>query len=132
MSQPIEELYSCTVLDAEGNRIGGVSQVYLDDATGEPTFVVARAGLFGNREVLIPLTGAFVSDDLLQVPHPAEVIKQAPQPPADQHLTPTQEAHAYRHYGVAFVIPPAAAAAPGEPSAQLPEEPPANQPDLPV
>jgi len=131
VSQAIDELYSCTVLDAEGSRIGGVSQVYLDDATGEPTFVVARAGLFGNREVLIPLTGAFASDGLLQVPHPAEVIKQAPPPPPDQHLTPTHEAQAYRHYGVGFVIPPAVPP-PADPSADFAEDAPADQPDLPL
>ena len=57
MADNYDNLYSCTVLDEDGSRIGTVSQVYLDDATAEPTFVAARVGFFGNKEVLVPLVG---------------------------------------------------------------------------
>lgn len=105
MAEQYEELYSCTVLDAGGSRIGSVSQVYLDDATGEPTFVTARAGLFGNKEVMVPLAGAFVADGLMQVPHTAELVKQAPAPRTERRLTPDQEAEIYGHYGLSFSLP---------------------------
>ena len=55
MADNYDNLYSCTVVDEDGSRIGAVSQVYLDDATAEPTFVAARVGFFGNKEVLVPL-----------------------------------------------------------------------------
>ena len=100
-----DDLYNSTVLDANGSRIGGVAQVYLDDATGEPTFVTARTGLFGNKEVCVPLTGAIYADGLIQVPQHAEVIKQAPGPQADRRLGPAQEAEIYRHYAMSFVDP---------------------------
>mgnify|MGYP001243243402 CR=1 FL=1 len=79
MADNYDNLYSCTVVDEDGSRIGAVSQVYLDDATAEPTFVAARVGFFGNKEVLVPLVGAFISDDLMQVPHSADLVKQAPE-----------------------------------------------------
>jgi len=122
MADNYEDLYSCTVLDEGGSRIGAVSQVYLDDATGEPTFVTARAGLFGNKEVLVPLVGAFVADDLMQVPHPADVIKQAPAPRPDRRLSPTQEAEVYRHYGLPFTIPDAEQTHPAQPPASVREQ----------
>lgn len=100
-----DDLYNSTLLDANGSRIGGVAQVYLDDATGEPTFVTARTGLFGNKEVCVPLTGAIYADGLIQVPQHAEVIKQAPGPQADRRLSPAQEAEIYRHYAMSFVDP---------------------------
>ena len=94
MADNYDNLYSCTVVDEDGSRIGAVSQVYLDDATAEPTFVAARVGFFGNKEVLVPLVGAFISDDLMQVPHSADLVKQAPAPSPDRRLSPTQEAEA--------------------------------------
>lgn len=105
MTDLYDDLYDCTVLDASGARIGGVGQVYLDDATGEPTFVTARAGLFGNKEVLVPLKGAFISDGLLQVPFAADQVKQAPAPRSDKKLPPESEAAIYSHYGLEFQLP---------------------------
>lgn len=105
MADLYDDLYDCTVLDANGSRIGGIGQVYLDDATGEPTFVTARAGLFGNKEVLVPLRGAFVSDGLMQVPFGADLVKQAPAPRADKKLSPEHEAAIYRHYGLDYRLP---------------------------
>ncbi|MGI5951438.1 MAG: PRC-barrel domain-containing protein [Brooklawnia sp.] len=100
-----DELYKCTVLDASGSRIGGVSQVYLDDATGEPTFVAARVGLFGTKEVLVPLVGAFVSDGLMQVPFLADQVKQGPAPSADRRLTADHEAQVLDYYGLPYTLP---------------------------
>lgn len=108
MDERYEELYSCTVFDADGARIGGVHQVYLDDATAEPTFVAARTGLFGNKEVLVPLLGAVIADDQIQVPHSVDLVKQAPAPLPDRHLDPEHEAAVYRHYGLGFTLPDAA------------------------
>lgn len=121
MTEQFDELYSCTILDAGGSRVGGVSQVYLDDATGEPTFVAVRSGLFGNKEVLVPLGGAFISDGLMQVPFAAELVKQAPAPRADRRLTPEQEAEIHRHFGLDFVLPTPPAAA--EPALAAPPQP---------
>lgn len=100
-----DDLYSATVLDASGVRIGGVSQVYLDNATGEPTFVTARTGLFGNKEVCVPLSGALMADGLIQVPQHAETIKQAPGPGPDRRLSAAQEAELYRYYALPYVDP---------------------------
>ena len=122
MADNYDNLYSCTVVDEDGSRIGAVSQVYLDDATAEPTFVAARVGFFGNKEVLVPLVGAFISDDLMQVPHSADLVKQAPAPSPDRRPSPTQEAEAYRHYDLAFTIPAAGPARAAQPPASVGEE----------
>ena len=99
-----------------------MSQVYLDDATAEPTFVAARVGFFGNKEVLVPLVGAFISDDLMQVPHSADLVKQAPAPSPHRRLSPPPGAGAYRHYDLAFPIPPAGPGRAAPPPASVGEE----------
>ncbi|GAA2184643.1 hypothetical protein GCM10009785_33380 [Brooklawnia cerclae] len=104
MSAAHDDLYSSTVVDAGGARVGPVGQVYLDDATGQPVYVTARMGLFGTREVFVPLAGAMLGEGLVRVPFPAEIIKQAPQVPSDRHLDPAEEAGVYRHYGLEFSV----------------------------
>ena len=34
-----DDLYNSDVVDSEGKKIGGVGQVYLDDKTGQPSWV---------------------------------------------------------------------------------------------
>lgn len=110
MSTAQDDLYASTVVDADGNRVGSVGRVYLDDATGEPIYVTARMGLFGAREVFVPLAGALRGDRVVQVPFQVELIKQAPQVSSDRHLDPAAEAGVYRHYGLEFSLPSGAPA----------------------
>ena len=51
-SMPITEsdlagLSDGNVVSTSGDKIGSIGQIYLDDQTGEPTFVTANTGLFG-------------------------------------------------------------------------------------
>lgn len=48
MADQREGLRKSIVIDDEGSRIGSVGRIYLDDATGEVTFLTARAGLLAS------------------------------------------------------------------------------------
>ena len=41
-------------VDAEGNRIGKISQMFLDEQTGQPQWVLVETGLFGTRQSYAP------------------------------------------------------------------------------
>ena len=43
-----------TAYDSEGEKIGKVGQLFLDDATGRPEFVTVNTGLLGTKENLHP------------------------------------------------------------------------------
>ncbi|WP_282071739.1 PRC and DUF2382 domain-containing protein [Janibacter hoylei] len=90
-----------TVIDAAGEKVGKVGQVYLDDQSGQPEWVTANTGLFGTSESFIPLRGAAVhGDDEVQVAFDKSVIKDAPRVDADGHLDADDEAELYRYYGI--------------------------------
>lgn len=90
-----------TVIDAAGEKVGKVGQVYLDDQSGQPEWVTANTGLFGTSETFIPLRGATVrGDDEVQVAFDKSVIKDAPRVDADGHLDADDEAELYRYYGI--------------------------------
>ncbi|MPY11465.1 DUF2382 domain-containing protein [Arthrobacter bussei] len=113
------------VQSGDGDRVGSIGVVYLDDADERPTWVTVHTGLFGTRESFVPLEGASVQGQKLVVAYPRDLIKHAPSIDRDGHLGPEEEAELYRHYGLDRVAPPATSSAPATPAVMLQPEGPA-------
>ncbi|PZO69044.1 MAG: photosystem reaction center protein H [Kocuria palustris] len=96
----IEDLQRSTVIDQDGDKVGKVGQVYLDDANGQPNWVTVNTGLFGGSETFIPLDEATQDGDDLRVPYTKAFIKDAPNLDADSHVDESQEDELYRYYGL--------------------------------
>ncbi|MFF8914835.1 PRC and DUF2382 domain-containing protein [Streptomyces sp. NPDC015032] len=95
------ELDGLTVYDAEGEKIGSVGRVYVDDNTGRPDWITVKTGLFGMKESFVPLAGARRVGSDLHITHPKDRVKEAPGVDADAHLSVAEEEELYRHYGLA-------------------------------
>jgi uncharacterized protein (TIGR02271 family) len=87
-----------TAIDAEGEKVGKVGQIYLDDATGQPTWVTVSTGLFGTRESFAPLHNARPSDGELRLAVTKQQVKDAPSVSADEHLSESEIDALYQHY----------------------------------
>jgi len=88
------------VLGNGGDKIGGIGQIYLDDATGQPSWVTAKTGLFGTKESFVPLEGAEVRGNDVVVGYAKDKIKDAPNVDPDGSLSPEEENRLYEYYGV--------------------------------
>ncbi|MDQ0736599.1 PRC and DUF2382 domain-containing protein [Arthrobacter agilis] len=88
------------VLGSDGEKIGSIGQVYLDDQTGEPSWVTAKTGLFGTSESFVPLQGADVEGHDVRVPYSKHQVKDAPRIESDGNLSPEEEDRLYRHYEI--------------------------------
>ncbi|SDB84128.1 PRC-barrel domain-containing protein [Raineyella antarctica] len=93
----INQLRGSTMVDQDGDKVGRVEQVYLDDATGQPTWVTVATGLFGTRETFVPLDRTAWEGDALRVPFQKGFIKDAPNMEANGHLDPSEEDQLYRY-----------------------------------
>ncbi|MGW4380823.1 PRC and DUF2382 domain-containing protein [Kitasatospora sp. NPDC004531] len=93
------DLIGHKAVDRNGDKIGTVDEVYLDDATGEPEWAAVRTGIFG-RDAFVPLTTSEFSGDELHVPYDKSLIKESPDFGVGQHLSPEQELELYRYYGL--------------------------------
>ncbi|MGY1843769.1 DUF2382 domain-containing protein [Modestobacter sp. SYSU DS0875] len=99
--QDIQTVIGTTAVDADGDKLGKVGQVYLDDQTGRPEWATVSTGLFGTSETFVPLAEAQLADGALRVPYQKAKVKDAPRMDADSgHLSPDEEAELYRYYGV--------------------------------
>ena len=94
----LDQLQNSTVFATDGDKIGSVGQVYLDDVTNEPTFVTVKTGLFGARETFVPLQQAQTTADGITVPFEKSFVKDAPNVDADGSLTPEEEQRIYEYY----------------------------------
>lgn len=99
-NQNFDDLINSTVYDRDGDKIGSVGQLYLDDNSDRPTWVTVSTGLFGTRETFVPLEGAKIANGEIRVPFEKALVKDAPNVDADQHLSPAEEDELFRHYNL--------------------------------
>jgi uncharacterized protein (TIGR02271 family) len=98
----ITELRGSEVVDRDGDKIGKLEEIYLDQQTGQPEWALVKTGLFGSAGTFVPLQGATREDDGLRVPYEKSHVKDAPNMDADGQLSPDDEATLYRHYGLEY------------------------------
>lgn len=104
-----------TAYDSDGNKIGKVGQVFLDDRTGQPEFVTVNTGLFGTRESFVPVGQANFDGERLTVPYSKDQIKEAPSVDVEGgHLDEAEEQRLYAHYGMSETYEASYAAPTGE------------------
>ena len=96
----IEDLANATAYDVDGDKVGGVKDVYVNDTTGQPDFVSVNHGLFGGGDSIVPLRGHTLRDGELHLAFPKERIEDAPDLDENGHLTTEDQEAFYRHYGL--------------------------------
>jgi uncharacterized protein (TIGR02271 family) len=91
-----------TLVDRDGNRIGPIEAIYLDDRTGQPEWALVNTGLFGTKSSFVPLAQATQTGEEVAVPYDKQLVKDAPRIDPDQHLSEAEERQVWRHYGLDY------------------------------
>src|SRR5918998_4399159 len=91
-----------TMVDRDGDKVGTIESVYVDDQTGQPEWALVNTGLFGTRSTFVPIAQASGSGDQVQVPFEKQRIKDAPNLDPDGHLSEQEEQELWRHYGLDY------------------------------
>jgi uncharacterized protein (TIGR02271 family) len=94
-----QKIIGRTVYSGEGEKIGKVGQVFLDDRTGRPEFLTVNTGMFGTKESFVPVEGASLDGDNVTIPHAKSKVKDAPQVELDgDHLEEADERRLFEYY----------------------------------
>lgn len=88
-----------TAVDRDGDKIGKIADVYLDDDSGQPEWLAVTTGMFGAKVSFVPIGGADVRGDDVVVAYDKATVKDSPNAEADGALSPEEEDLLYRHYG---------------------------------
>jgi len=109
-AEQIEGWIGRNLVDAYGEKIGKINDIYVDEQTGEPEWLAVNTGLFGTSVSFVPLTGATRVGDDLQVQVAKDQVRDAPTAAADGQLTYDEEARLYAYYGLSYGQPATTAA----------------------
>ncbi|MBP3088331.1 DUF2382 domain-containing protein [Corynebacterium sp. sy017] len=96
----VKALFDATAYDKAGDKLGGVKEIFVDDKTGQPTFVEVNHGLFGLSSSLVPLRGHRLNGDELHLAFSKDRIKDAPSLDSEKGLNPQEQKELYAHYGL--------------------------------
>jgi uncharacterized protein (TIGR02271 family) len=91
-----------TMVDRDGDRVGTIESIYVDDQSDEPKWALVNTGLFGTKSTFVPIAQATSSGDQVQVPYEKQLIKDAPRMDPDGHLSEAEEQQLWRHYGLDY------------------------------
>jgi sporulation protein YlmC with PRC-barrel domain len=94
----VQDLTGRTALDSDGEKIGKIDQIYLDNESGQPTWVAISTGLLGSGRNFAPLYNARASGDDIALGVTKQKVKDAPSIEGEGRLEPYQEEVLFEYY----------------------------------
>jgi uncharacterized protein (TIGR02271 family) len=91
-----------TMVASDGDKIGKIDEIYLDEETGRPEWALVNTGLLGMKSNFVPLTGAEPAGEEVRVEYTKDQVKEAPGVDPDGQLSQEEEAALYSHYGLEY------------------------------
>jgi len=88
------------VLTPDGERLGAVELIFLDEATEAPEWVLVALEEAGGS-ALVPLAGASVKEESIRVEQDRERVTAAPRLEVEDTITVAECRRLYDHYGLA-------------------------------
>jgi uncharacterized protein (TIGR02271 family) len=101
-TKEIYEWRGRNVVDREGDKVGKLEEIYLDQHSGRPEWMLIHTGLFGTKSTFAPLAGAQLDGDDVRIGYSKQEVKDAPSVEADGELSQVEEARLYAHYGLDY------------------------------
>ncbi len=107
MPSPLEvrDWHELDVVSSDGGSVGKLIDVYVNNETGEPEFLLVASGFLHNRLHIAPADGATRSDDTVTLTVTKDAVDHAPHIAADGELTPEEEGRLHEHYGLTDYTP---------------------------
>jgi hypothetical protein len=87
------------VLDRHGEKLGSLTEIYLDSQDSRPAWAGVKRGLLGGGETIVPLRGVEEADGDLRLPYEREHVEGAPDIDPEVQLSTDQEEALEAHFG---------------------------------
>lgn len=123
-TEDLDAVIGGTAYSLEGDKLGTIGNVYVDDETGQPQFLSVTTGLFGTNQTFVPAAEAELHGDRVTVPFAKDAVKEAPHvTPEEGHLDPADERRIFDFYGLQYSVNPDYGTPPEEPPRMMPGGP---------
>jgi Domain of unknown function (DUF2382)/PRC-barrel domain len=88
-----------TVRDRHGEKLGTISELYLDSEDSRPAWAGVKRGLLRGGETIVPIADAEEVDGDVRLPYDQERFDSAPDVDPDVQLTAEEEEALHAHFG---------------------------------
>jgi len=100
------EWHGKMLLDVDGQKIGKLQDVYVDVETDQAQFGTVKEGIFTRHLTFVPLPGARIGPDYLQVDATKDQVRSAPDIAMNGgELSQAEESALYHHFETNYVAP---------------------------
>jgi sporulation protein YlmC with PRC-barrel domain len=99
-TEQLEQVKGAEVTTSDGQQVGVVEGIYLDETSGQPEWALVNTPWVGKRDTFVPLREATFEGGTLSVPYRQEQLQGAPMIDPDGALEDWEEAKLYSHYGI--------------------------------
>jgi sporulation protein YlmC with PRC-barrel domain len=86
--------------DVYGARVGTVQDIYVDQESDTPCWILVKMGRFSDAHALLPVRDAVAGSGHVWVPYEKDLIRRAPQMAPGMPLSQEHERALCVHYGV--------------------------------
>jgi uncharacterized protein (TIGR02271 family) len=101
-TQSIAEWRGQELLGSDGDKIGTIEEIYVDNDTDQPEWALVKTGLFGGKGTFVPLSQATPEEGGVRVPFEKSMVKDAPNIDPDGQLSQSEERTLYEHYSLEY------------------------------
>ena len=91
-----------TIIGSDGEKIGKITDIYEDPATGKPEWATVSSGMFGTKSNFVPLAGASADGEDVRASVTKDQVKDAPGVENDGDLSEAEEQRLFEYYGVPY------------------------------
>ncbi len=95
------EARGADVYSSDGEKIGSVEEIFVDEETNQPEWIGLGTGFLGTKRTLVPVQGAERREDGFYVPYSKDQVKETPEIDSDE-ISQETEAGLYSHYGLGY------------------------------
>ncbi|MEY2516341.1 MAG: hypothetical protein QOJ89_3699 [bacterium] len=100
-----ESWIGSTLIDGDDCKVGTIEEVYFDEQTDRPQWMVVKTGLLGSRHSFVPLASARLAGDVVETPYDKRQIVDAPRVDTADDLPDDQVVELYRYYALPYCDP---------------------------
>lgn len=105
--EDIQNVRSGAAISRDGEKIGRINDVYVDDMSGQPAWVTLTSGLFSQRTIFAPLLGAVVEGAFLKLAFTKDVLTNAPAIADSGHISDIEQQQLLAYFGAQLEPAPA-------------------------
>jgi uncharacterized protein (TIGR02271 family) len=88
--------------DRNGDQIGTIDSLYVDNQTDKPEWALVNSGLFSSKASFVPLAGASPRGNDVMADVEVQQVKDSPKMSSGDELSEQEEAELFRHYGIEY------------------------------